>query len=145
MKKIFYKIINPFRKAYWFIFRPKTYGVKCLIENDGKFLFIRNSYGKHGWTFSGGGVHRKETPEEAVKREVREELGINIQEVKELGEYMNTKEYKRDIVYCFYSKVSNQEISIDKSEISEAQWLSLNDVPEFRSSAVDKILKMYKK
>ena len=145
MKKIFYIIINPFRKLYWFIFRPRTYGVKCLIEYDGKFLFIRNSYGKHGWTFSGGGVHRNETPEEATKREVREELGIDIQNIKKLGEYESTREYKRDIVYCYHAEVPNSDFTINESEISKAEWFSQKDIPEFRSSAVNKILNMYKK
>lgn len=55
-KRIFNKIANPILKIYWFIFRPKTYGVKVILRCGGKFLLIRNSYGKKHWTFPGGGT-----------------------------------------------------------------------------------------
>lgn len=141
-KKILYKIIYPFAELYWFIFKPKTYGVRCLIEYNKKFLLIKHSYANYGWTISGGGVHRNETPEEAIKREIKEELGIILDDIKKIGEYESIKEYKRDTVYCFYSKVSDPDFTIDKNEVSEAQWFSLKEIPEPHSSAVDKILKM---
>src|SRR5947208_16401491 len=50
------------RVVYWFVFRPNTQGVKCLIEHDGRWLMIRNSYGKGHWTFPGGAIGRHETP-----------------------------------------------------------------------------------
>lgn len=78
MKSFFYKIINPFRTVYWFVFRPKTTGVKCLIEYDEKFLMIRNSYGHKQWTFLGGGVNRNELLKKAAQREAKEEVDIDI-------------------------------------------------------------------
>ena len=137
-------MINPFRTAYWFIFRPKTMGVKCLIENNEKFLMIRNSYGHRQWTFPGGGVDRNELPENAAQRETREEVGIEVTNLVPLGEYFSTRQYKKDTVYCFYAKVHSSYFKIDNDEVSEATWFSEADIPGRRSSAVDKVLNLYR-
>ena len=80
--RLFYKIINPFRKLYWFIFRPKIRGVKCVIEYNDSILLVRISYAHKGWTLPGGGVKRRETFEEAARREAKEETGIILPVVK---------------------------------------------------------------
>ncbi len=144
MKKIFYKIINPFRAAYWFIVRPKTTGVKCLIENNGKFLMIRNSYGHKQWTFPGGGVNGGELPERAAQREAHEEVGIENYKPTPLGEYFSSRQYKQDTVYCFFGKVQSDYFKIDNDEVSEAAWFIKTDMPELRSSAVNKVLNLYR-
>ncbi|MEK7195749.1 MAG: NUDIX domain-containing protein, partial [Patescibacteria group bacterium] len=75
-KRILYKIVHPLMRFYWFLVHPKTSGVKCLIEHDGKFLVIRNTYGEMHWTLPGGGIKKGESPEQAVLREVKEEVRI---------------------------------------------------------------------
>lgn len=142
MRKIWYTIINPIRRLYWFVFRPRTYGVKCVVEYNGKLLLIRNSYGVHGWTFPGGGVKRNESSEQAAIREVKEEVGLDISNPLKIGEYQSNYEHKRDTVYCFLAKVSKPNVTIDANEIAQAQWFLPNEIPAFRSSAVDKILMM---
>ncbi|KKT42310.1 MAG: ADP-ribose pyrophosphatase [Candidatus Giovannonibacteria bacterium GW2011_GWA2_44_13b] len=144
MVKIFYKVLSPFRKFYWFIFRPKTYGVKTLIEFENKFLFIRNSYGIKHWTFPGGGKNRAESAEEGARREVLEETGISLPELIYLGEYKSTRQYKRDTVYCFYAKVNSVSYKIDPVEIEEVRWFAFDNIPSFRSKAVDEVLDLYK-
>ena len=53
----------------------------ALIDRDGRVLLTRRPEGKPMaglWEFPGGKLHPGETPEEAVIRELREELGIDI-------------------------------------------------------------------
>ncbi|MCW9033410.1 MAG: (deoxy)nucleoside triphosphate pyrophosphohydrolase [Rhodospirillales bacterium] len=53
----------------------------CLIDTDGRVLLAQRPEGKSMaglWEFPGGKVDKGETPEEALVREVREELGIDI-------------------------------------------------------------------
>lgn len=128
---------------YWFIVRPKTYGVKMVIENEGKLLMIRNTYGHKKWTFPGGGKNKNETPQNGAIREASEEVGINAKSPKYLGEYLSTRQNKRDTVYCFYTKVNSTEFKIDPSEIEEAQWFGISDIPQEQSPAVQGILKLY--
>jgi ADP-ribose pyrophosphatase YjhB (NUDIX family) len=143
LKKIFYRFISPIRKFYWFIFNPKTYGVKTLIEHEGKFLMIRNSYGLKHWTLPGGGKKRDETPEAGAKREILEEVGISLRNLVYLGTYFSRRQYKKDTVYCFYGKAESNQYRIDNDEVEEANWFSLSDIPKFHSAAVDDILKFF--
>jgi 8-oxo-dGTP diphosphatase len=55
--------------------------VTALIEKEGKILIARRKKEdslKGKWEFPGGKVEEDETPEEALKREIREELGIEV-------------------------------------------------------------------
>ncbi len=127
---------------YWFVFRPRTFGVKCAIEHDGHWLMIRNTYGRGHWTFPGGKVERGEEPRDAAMREVREEVGIVLDDVRAIGDYYTTKQYKRDTVYCFVASVPSRDHLIDQGEIAEAKWIPFGEIPDLRSQAVDKILVM---
>ena len=65
--------------------RKKIEVVAAVILQDGKFFATQRGYGewKDWWEFPGGKIESGETPEEALKREIREELATEI-EVKEL-------------------------------------------------------------
>lgn len=54
--------------------------VAAIIVNDGKYLATQRGYGeyKDGWEFPGGKIEAGETPEEALCREIREELAVDI-------------------------------------------------------------------
>ena len=55
---------------------PVALAVVALIEDEqGRVLLVRHSYGK-GWGLPGGGVDRGEPVEDAVLRELREEIGL---------------------------------------------------------------------
>jgi mutator protein MutT len=127
------------------VFRPKTSGVKCVIEHDGRWLMIRNSYGPGHWTFPGGAIDRGETPEQAVRREVREEVAISLDGVEPIGSYFSKKQYKRDTVYCFRADVSSSVHEIDDREVVESAWVPAEALPEFRGPAVDRIVRMLDK
>lgn len=137
-----YKLGYPILKLYWFIFRPKTKGVKCLIISGDEILLVRHAYGNPTWALSGGGVKKNESNEEAIKREIKEELGLYI-EPKYIGEFTHTTEYKLDTVYCFVAKIEKIAPKIDNAEIMEAKWWKINSLPE-HSTGLDKVLSMYK-
>ncbi len=129
-------------RTYWFIFRPRTYGVKCLIYCDGEVLIIRNNYGRRRWTFPGGRIDEGETSEAAAKREVLEEVGIRVEDIKKIGEFFSISEYKRDTVYCFATEITDKEFKIDENEILEAKWFPLSGLPSLSPSA-EKVLNMW--
>ncbi len=141
--KTFWFFANPVKKIYYFIFRPQTLGVKCLVENNGKFLFIKINYSHHKWTTPGGGVKKGELPRDAAIRETKEETGIDIVNPTFLGLYRTNREYKNDTVQIFWTKSDKTNIKIDPIEIEKAEWFSRNEIPKNRSGSVDKVFKIY--
>ncbi len=127
--RTFYLIITPFRKLYWFIFRPKTKGVRCIIQHDQHILLVRIGYDHKMWTVPGGGVKSRETWEQAVRREVFEEVGIQLDKIEKVIEYMNEKEYKKDTIVVFQSFVPSYDFKIDNIEIIEARWFLPEECP----------------
>ena len=138
--KVFWFFASPIRKTYWFTFRPKNRGAKCLIENSGEFLLIRTTYGRKIWTIPGGGAKKGEGLVETAKREAYEETGLNVEKLRKIDEFLNTKEYKRDWVEIYHGYSTNRNISIDPIEIAEVGWFPASNLPEIRSARVDQAL-----
>ena len=141
--KIFWFFVNPIKKFYWFMVRPQTRGVKCLVENNGKLLLVKLNYAHHKWTFPGGGVGKKESFLDAAIRETKEEAGFNVTNLSYVGFYKTNREYKEDTVEIYLATTDISEVKVDPIEIEEAKWFERSNFPENRSPAVDKILKIY--
>ncbi|MEY3784590.1 MAG: hypothetical protein RLZZ230_912, partial [Candidatus Parcubacteria bacterium] len=102
-----YYLIQPVRSLYWRICKPKTFGARVVITHPQipeNVLLIRHTYGDTTlWNIPGGGYRPgKEKSEDAAKREVMEEVGINILNLKKVGEYYSDSEGKRDTVILFH-------------------------------------------
>ena len=54
--------------------------VAAIIEKEGRYFATQRGYGefKDGWEFPGGKIEQGESPEEALQREIREELDTQI-------------------------------------------------------------------
>ena len=139
----FYRVGYQLLRVYWFVLRPKTYGVQCVIEHEGKYLYVQHTYGKSLWNFPGGGINQGETKEAAVRREIKEEVGITLNEIKFLGEFTHVIDYKQDMVYCFYARVEKDNFTKDNREIAEAKWFPNEQLPEPHAASVEKIIYLF--
>lgn len=136
-------LILPIVKLYWFLFRPETKGVKCVIECSGEILLVRHTYGSGRWTFPGGTISGNENPQEAIKREIKEELGIKIFEPKLIGQFLDQSQYIKDNVICFMTRVENKQVFADENEILEAKWYPCEDLPDALSIVAQKIWQLW--
>jgi 8-oxo-dGTP diphosphatase len=143
MISIIYKLVYSLLKIYWFVFRPKTHGVLCLILSGDELLLIRHTYGRSAWTLSDGGFKKNEPKEEAVKREVKEELGLDITP-EYIGQFTHNPEYKIDTVFCFVARVEKEEPKIDHLEIKEAKWWNINNLPKDHSTTLQRVMLMHR-
>jgi 8-oxo-dGTP diphosphatase len=78
--------------------------VAAILERDGRVLIgQRRPGGSHAlkWEFPGGKVEAGESPEEAIIRELREELGIEAAEVQEIHRYEYAYPGKRPLLLVF--------------------------------------------
>jgi 8-oxo-dGTP diphosphatase len=128
--RLTYKLGYPLAKCWWFIRRPRTKGVRCIITHGDNVLLIRHTYGSNHWTVPGGGIKPGESPYEAVLREVQEEVGLQVPTATPLEQIYNTDEWKRDTTHFFTATTNQTEVHIDHTEIGEAQWFSLHKLPE---------------
>jgi ADP-ribose pyrophosphatase YjhB (NUDIX family) len=115
-------------KLYWRIFKPKTTGVKVFIKYKNKVLFVQNSYGQKCWTLPGGGVKRGESFEDAAKREIKEEVGLELKHIIDKGSFLYEGEGKRDTIHIFLSEVESDDITIDNFEIQNASWEDIHSL-----------------
>ncbi|MFC4337632.1 NUDIX domain-containing protein [Salininema proteolyticum] len=106
--------------------------MKAFLTRGGEpveFLVVRHSYGRSRrfWGLPGGGYKpARETPEEAVSREVREELGLGVapETFTLLGQEENTTvEGKRDQVTTLMASVVDGSVR-RSPEIAEALWVA---------------------
>ena len=142
MTSLIYQTVYSFLRIYWLIFRPRTQGVMCLILSGDELLLIRHTYGRSAWTLSGGGLKKNETKEEAVRREVKEELGLNITPAY-IGEFTHNTEHKIDTVFCFVARIAKIEPRIDHREIKEAKWWNVNNLPKDHSMNLQRVILMH--
>ena len=80
---------------------PVAYGACGLIERDGKVLLVRHSY-VAGWLLPGGGARRGEPAEQAIVRELREEIGLMRSAPPELfGLYSRTAGWATNVIALY--------------------------------------------
>jgi ADP-ribose pyrophosphatase YjhB (NUDIX family) len=66
---------------------PTVFGVAgAIMDADGRVMLVRQSY-MAGWRLPGGGVDRGEPPEAAIRREMKEEVGLSGGAVRLFGLY----------------------------------------------------------
>jgi 8-oxo-dGTP diphosphatase len=99
------------------------------------------------WALPGGRMDSGETIEQTVVREVKEETGLDVTIVREVGEYRE-QGIKDDVEYdyyptCFVVKKVGGEIRKQDSEIQEIQLFSLKQLPEPLAFEHDKMIKDY--
>lgn len=104
MKKLLLKFGAPIVKIFWKIFKPQTLGVRAILIKDGKVLLVKHTY-SNSWFLPGGGIKKGETFETAIKRELNEELGITVHNLKLHGIYKNFFEGKNDSILCFFTMI----------------------------------------
>ena len=122
------RLLHRLHRAYLWVARPLTLGVRLILVRDGRVLLVRHTY-HHGWLLPGGGVEKGETLEAAARREAREELGVALGPLRLHGVYTNFHEFKSDHVVVFSASGVPQPAQQRSFEIERADFFPLNDLP----------------
>lgn len=102
--------------------------VAGVIEEGGKIFATQRGYGdfKGGWEFPGGKMEAGETPEQALARELKEELTVDVL----VGDFICTVDYDYPkfhlTMHCFYCTVVGGELKLLEHEA--ARWLSRENI-----------------
>lgn len=104
-----------------------------ILNKEKKFLVIKRKDGIHGgkWAFPGGIVEKNETNEQALKREVKEETGLEITKIiKKIAIYHYPRENKSDTQGTSYLvSVKSTRVNIN-DEVEEFRWVSIEELEE---------------
>lgn len=108
--------------------------VIMLVErDDGTALLARNALFPTGvFSCLAGFVEPGETLEEAVRREVREEVGIEVGAVDYRGS--QPWPFPHQLMIGFGAHYASGEIAVDGTEITEARWYTPDEAPAFSSN-----------
>ena len=99
--------------------------VAAIIIHENKIFATQRGYGefKDGWEFPGGKIEPGETPQEALVREIKEELDIEI----EVKDFLETVEYDYPEFHlsmdCFFCVIRSGELVLKEHEA--AKWLTV--------------------
>jgi len=113
-----------------------------IIHSEGKFLIgLRLPTGEMGnrWEFPGGKVDPGETPEMAIKREFREEMGIDVVP----GECITTTQFENrngPVTLLAYRISIPADAEISLTEHSEIRWASLDEIETLSFVDSDRLL-----
>ena len=102
--------------------------VAAVIKKDNRIFCTQRGYGdfKGGWEFPGGKIEEGESPQEALVREIKEELDVEIK----VGELIKTVEYDYPTFHlsmdCFWCELVSGEIELKEHE--DAKWLDKSNI-----------------
>lgn len=115
-------------------------GVKCVLTDGDQVLLVRHTYGSRRWDLPGGGRHRGERSIDAARREMREELGLEIDDWRALGQLLARTERHRQTLDVYGAELSSPTLALDLGELQVAAWFALDQLPLDTATFVRPIL-----
>ena len=136
MRRQLLNVLHYGKKWLWKLLRVKTRGVRVMLfNNGGELLLIRHTYGRSDlFLLPGGGIRPWEAPEQAARREVKEEVGCTVSDLASISTHYSEAEGKRDTVHLFRA-LSGDEPVADGVEVEEARYFPLDRLPATVSRA----------
>ena len=119
----------------------KTIRVAAAVLRDGNRVYAtQRGYGpqKDGWEFPGGKLEPGESPREALKRELREELAVEVS----VGDYLTTLEYDYPEFHlsmdCYFAALERGKLT--QLEHEAARWLGPEELDSVAWLPADRAL-----
>jgi 8-oxo-dGTP pyrophosphatase MutT (NUDIX family) len=140
LRRLAYRGAHTVLRAYWYVRRPPVQGVKCVLTSREQILLVRHTYGRRDWDLPGGAIRRGEPPAAAARREMHEELGIEIDDWVPLGAVLAIAYHRRDKMHCFRAELDDPRLTIDRGELATVGWFHRAGLPPDLNEHVPSIL-----
>jgi 8-oxo-dGTP pyrophosphatase MutT (NUDIX family) len=130
LRRLGYRAAYAALRGYWFVTRPETSGVKCVLTDGDLVLLVRHTYGPRDWDLPGGSIKRGEDAADAASREMAEELGISVGDWRPLGKFEVAVDHRRDVVHCFHAELRAPDLVVDHGELAATRWFCRDQLPD---------------
>ncbi len=102
---------------------------KAIIERDGKILVCKG-IGDSVWEFPGGRLHMGEAPVEGIAREIKEELGLTITNIKpfRVEPSFHYKSNMHQVFIAYTCTTTDAELVIEKTEVEDMKWVTKEEL-----------------
>ena len=110
-----------------------------ISDSDGRVLLLKHRFrAGSGWGIPGGFIEAAEQPEEGLRRELQEEIGLELQTLK----LYKARSFKgaRQIEIIFYGR-AHGAVTPHSQEIKKAGWFALDSLPEGLPSDQRRLIK----
>jgi 8-oxo-dGTP diphosphatase len=103
-----------------------TIGVFGLILDEKNRILLCHRTDIDLWNLPGGGLEKGETPWQGVIREVKEEVGLEVEIIKLQGIYSKT--FEDDIIFSFICKKISDDLTLT-NEADDINYFSIDEIP----------------
>jgi 8-oxo-dGTP diphosphatase len=117
-------------------------GAICVIERtDGRILLVRQTY-RSNWGLPGGLLKRREAPAEAVRREVAEEIGLDIELLGEPAVVVESRLHRVDVVYRGRPApgADPDAVRVGSPEIEAWSWFGPEQLPQLQPETASALI-----
>jgi len=126
--RVFRRLPAPVRRLVVRAGTPSfTVGAVCLLQRDGQLLMLRQPH-RAGWSLPGGLLDRGESAADAVRRELREELGLLVQVGRPVTVVVDAPLRRVDVVYRL--QVDSELGERVGGEATSARWMRPEEIDE---------------
>jgi 8-oxo-dGTP pyrophosphatase MutT (NUDIX family) len=117
--------------VWWALAHPRSRGVRCVILRGDRVLLVKQTYGdRSSWVIPGGRVKRSESPIDAARREMSEELGLELVGPRVVGRFLERGGGRRETLFCVLAEAGAGSPQLNLAELRDAGWFHFAGLPE---------------